>query len=76
MEDTITTWTPGHFIDQTKYRNRTPEEKEKARKQERLLVRPDPQGKAICQCHDPETAEWIARRLNLAARLEKQMLDD
>lgn len=74
MNNLINTWVQGHFIDGHRYSDWTIEEKLKAEAQERLLVRPSPFGNYICQCSTPDAAEWIAKRLNLAADLERQLL--
>jgi len=39
---------------------------------ESFLVRPGPKENAICQCTSPEIAKWIADRLNLAAKFERE----
>lgn len=75
MNNLITTWAQGRFIDQAQYSKWTKEEKLKAYAQEKLLVRPSPLGNAICHCNTPEHAEWIAQRLNLAAELEQLTYD-
>ena len=75
MNNLITTWIQGRFIDQPQYHNWTQEEKEDTCERERHLVRPGPTDNAICYCQDPQVAEWIADRLNLAAKLE-QMTED
>ena len=75
MNNLITTWRQGRFIDKPKYRNWTQAEKDAADKRERHLVRPSPTDNAICYCQDPQYAEWIASRLNLAAKLEQMTYD-
>ena len=75
MNNLIDTWRQGRFIDQKKYCNWTPEDKEKADRRERTLVRPGPTENAICQCEIPAEAKWIAGRLNLAAKLEQMTYD-
>ena len=65
-------WQQGRFVDQTQYRNWPEEQKKKANTQESFLVRPSPLGNAICKCNYPEDAQWVAGRLNLAAKLEGQ----
>ncbi len=65
-------WQQGYFVDQPQYRDWTAEEKSRANKEESLLVRPSPTGNAICKCNTPEDAEWIAKRLNRAAELERR----
>lgn len=66
-------WLQGHFIDGPEYRHMGAHWKERHTEHERLLVRPSPKGNAICTATDPETAAWIAERLNLAAKLEAQL---
>lgn len=73
MDNTHTTWKPGYFVDQPKYKTWSKEEKERANADESLLVRPTPTGNAICQCVTPELAKWVAKRLNRAAILEKKI---
>lgn len=67
------TWRQGKFLDAKAYRNWSQEQKEQVRKDESHLVRPGGLLNAICRCDDPRDAEWIASRLNLAAKLEKQL---
>lgn len=66
----IITWRQGVFIDGPKYAHQSREWKAGANIAESFLVRPSPTGNAICKATDPETAAWIAERLNLAARLQ------
>jgi hypothetical protein len=75
MNNLITTWRQGRFIDSLRYAKWPEEEKAKADRDERLRVRPGPTDNAICVCHDPDQAEWIAQRLNLAAKLEQMTYD-
>ncbi len=70
MNDTIETWAQGYFVDQPQYRHWSAEEKDHANKREALLVRPGPTDNAICQAYSPDAAQWIAQRLNMAAKLE------
>ena len=70
MDNTIETWAQGRFIDQPQYRNWSTEAKDDANKREALLVRPGPTSNAICRTDRPDAAEWIAQRLNMAAKLE------
>ena len=70
------TWMQGQFIDGPEYRKQTVSWKDLQRHHEALLVRPSPKGNAICTAVDPETAVWIAKRLNLAAELEAKMRSD
>lgn len=67
----IATWQQGHFIDNWIYSTWTPEQKDKAERDENLRVRPYPTGNAICLCSEPQDAKWIADRLNMAAVLEE-----
>lgn len=68
----ITSWKQGYFVDQVQYRGWSSEMKAKAQRQEEHLVRPSPTGNAICCCNNPDDAKWIAARLNLAAKLERE----
>jgi hypothetical protein len=70
MDNTIETWAQGYFVDQPQYRNWSAEAKGDANKREALLVRPAPTGNAICRTYSPDAAQWIAQRLNMAAKLE------
>ena len=70
MDNTIDTWSQGYFVDQPQYRNWSAEDKEDANARESLLVRPSPTDNAICQTFRPDQSEWIAQRLNMAAKLE------
>ena len=40
-----------------------------------LYVIPEHYGKVICKCPNPDLAEWIAKRLNLAAEFEENLED-
>lgn len=68
----INTWQQGRFIDKPKYNHWSDEDKEKAHADESLKIRPSPEGNAICFCSNPDDAKWIAKRLNVAANLEKK----
>jgi len=70
MNNTIETWAQGYFVDQPQYRNWSAEAKDDANKREALLVRPAPTENAICRTDRPDAAQWIAQRLNMAAKLE------
>ena len=70
MNNTIETWAHGYFVDQPQYHNWSAEAKADANRHEALLVRPGPTDNAICQAYSPDAAEWIAQRLNMAAKLE------
>jgi hypothetical protein len=70
MDNTIETWARGHFVDQPQYRHWSAEAKADANCKEALNVRPSPTGNAICRTFHPDYAEWIAQRLNTAAKLE------
>jgi hypothetical protein len=72
--DEINTWAQGYFVDSFQYDSWSPEEKAEANYREGFLVRPSPTGNAICQCRTHEDAKWIAKRLNLAASLERRFL--
>lgn len=62
-------------MDQPKYRRWSDEEKRRADRDEKCLVRPYPEENAICRCPSPEEAAWIAQRLNLASILEQMTYD-
>lgn len=62
-------------MDQLKYHNWTDEEKQRADRDEKLLVLPYPEANAICRCPTTEAAAWIAQRLNLASVLEQMTYD-
>jgi len=68
-------WCQGHFIctAQPEYKKWTSEAVRTAEKDENFKVRPYPLGNAICFCTTPDAAKWIADRLNLAAKLEKEI---
>lgn len=70
--DSLETWRQGKFIDFPQYRTMSKEWKQEQRAIESLLVRPSPTGNAICRTTSPEDAIWIAERLNLAAKLERE----
>ena len=72
MDNTHTGWRQGRFVDQRQYDNRSDIWKDKCRIEEKLKVRPSPFGNAICSCDNPDTAKWIAERLNIAAKLERK----
>lgn len=71
----IKTWQKGRFIDKPNYAHMGDLWKDERRKEESHLVRPEPEGNAICWCPDPHHAAWIAQRLNLASRLEQMAYD-
>lgn len=73
MSEEIQTWQQGGFIDKPQYRNMGEEWKEERRYEESLVVRPSPEGNAICKTNDPEMAKWIAQRLNRSAELEEKI---
>ena len=75
MNNLHTSWQHGYFVDQSKYRKWSKEEKRRANEREKLLVRPSPTGNAICMCSYQKDAEWIADRLNFAAKLEQMTYD-
>jgi hypothetical protein len=68
----IKTWQQGRFIDGPDYRNWPNLEKIEAEKNEKHKVRPGKKENSICFCPNPDDAAWIAERLNLAAKLEKE----
>ena len=68
-KDSIQTWQQGKFIDDIKYNTWSKSDKESAEWHEKFLVRPFSKGNPICQCQHPEDAIWIAKRLNLAAKI-------
>lgn len=67
----ITTWRPGYFIMKREYEAMPERWKKDQREREPKLVRPHPEGNAICECQDPDMAAWIADRLNIAAEYER-----
>ncbi len=73
MDNLLTTWQQGRFVDQPQYSKWTAEEKAKANHDEKYRVRPSPTGNAIAQCRSHDEAKWIASRLNLAAKLEAEV---
>jgi len=75
MNNLITTWQQGRFVDQPQYARWTAEEKARADHAEKYNVRPSPLGNAIASCRTHGEAEWIASRLNLAAILEQMTYD-
>jgi hypothetical protein len=72
MNDKIETWTQGCFVDQPQYRTWSEEAKSEAKRQAEFLVRSGPTDNAICRAYSPEAAQWIAQRLNRAAKLEAE----
>lgn len=70
MDNTIETWAQGYFVDQPQYRHWSAEAKAEANCKEAMNVRPGPTDNAICRTFHPDAAEWIAQRLNMAAKLE------
>lgn len=74
MDNTYQGWHQGYFVNKPEYRDWTKEKKQGYDKIEKLKVRPSPTGNAICTCDSPETAIWVAERLNLAARLESEKI--
>ena len=71
----IQTWKQGYFVDRPQYRRWTQEQKDNANYEESFNVRPAPAANAICRCSKPSDAEWIAKRLNLASKLEQMTYD-
>ncbi len=71
----IQTWRQGKYINHKKYSHMSEDWKIKQEYAERELVRPSAEGNAICTCADPNTAKWIASRLNLASKLEQLTYD-
>jgi len=66
----IQTWSQGFFVDGPNYRHVDDKTKEKWQREEECRVRSGPTENAICMCLRPESAKWIAERLNLASKLE------
>jgi len=75
MDNLITTWQQGYFVDQPQYDHMSDDEKQMHDKVEKHFVRPSPTGNAICHCPMPDDAKWIDGRLNLAAQLEQMTYD-
>lgn len=75
MNNLHKSWHQGSLIDKPEYCNLSDEEKKKADKKEKLLVRPYPTATAICKCRTPLEAIWVAQRLNLAATLEQMVYE-
>lgn len=71
----IQSWQQGQFIDQKKYSHMGDLWKDQKRSEEAHLVRAEPTGNALCWCPDPEMAKWVAKRLNLASKLEQMTYD-
>jgi len=71
----IETWQQGRFIDKPQYNKAGDLWKDEKRREEKHLVRPAPEENAICWCPNPDHAEWIAQRLNLASKLEQMTYD-
>ncbi len=74
MNNQIDTWARGRFIDKPQYDRLGEEFKVAARELESYLVRPAPTENSICKAIDPDAAEWIADRLNAAARLQNMVV--
>lgn len=70
----IKTWQQGRFAPERGY-DLSMEQVAEHEQHERHLVRPGLRENAICHCPDPYHAEWIAKRLNLASRLEELTYD-
>ena len=68
-------WTQGYFVEQAKYTRWTQAQKDQANEDEKHNVRPYPTGNAIARCNNPDSAKWIADRLNLASKLEQMTYD-
>lgn len=73
--DEIQTWAQGYFVDHPRYANMSKAWREDMQRQEAFLVRPGATDNAICEASSPENAQWIASRLNLAAKLEAEQGD-
>lgn len=69
IKDTIDTWRPGDAGDLDAHIT-DPEQREEAAIRESYVVKTGT-GVAICDCYFQEDAVWIAKRLNMAARLER-----
>lgn len=68
MDDKHTGWQQGAFINAREYDHMPDGWKREQREREACLVRPSPKGNAICQAMGADAAQWIARRLNVAAK--------
>jgi hypothetical protein len=75
MNNEIRTWAQGCFVDQSRYKDWSETDKKEADRRERLMVRPSPTENAICKCDTPQSAKWVAERLNLASVLEQMTYD-
>ena len=69
--DRIRTWQQGRYVPFGRKKH-SPKFIENAKRIEALLVRPDVRQNAICRADSPESAIWIAERLNLCSVLEQQ----
>lgn len=67
----ISSWQQGSFVDHWRYQTWSQRDKEIADHKEKYLVRPAPEENAVCQCPSHAEANWIASRLNTAAKLEE-----
>lgn len=73
----VNTWQQGKFVDHPRrYKHMDSESKARADQDEKLNTCMHPvHSNPICRCAKPEMSEWIAKRLNLAADLEKLALN-
>ena len=69
-------WRQGLYAPEIKVGMLTGEDLKMAQSQEAYLVRPSLRGNAICRTFNPEDAAWIAKRLNTAAKLEREVNGD
>lgn len=72
--DNVKTWQQGYFISKRQYDHMPEQWKTDAQVSEAHLVRPSPEGNAICTCATPEIAAWLAERLNIASKLINNIL--
>lgn len=69
----IKTWVQGRFVNSKEFEHMPEDWKGRRRNEESHRVRQGTKGPVICWCNDPEDAKWIAERLNLAAKLEREV---
>ena len=69
-------WQQGKFIDGVEYSNMGEVWKRRMKDKEKKLVRPSPRGNPICMCFSEDDAKWIAERLNLAAKYERELKEN
>lgn len=71
----VKTWQQSAFVMERQYASWSSAEIKRAQYAESCRVVAELEGNAICFCADPLIANWIAERLNLAAKLEQKYLD-